>query len=99
MGLFWITFRYFCLNIICRSIQQFFKMLHDHILTGDKLKEKPANMKCLSKVSGYYIPPQLYCTLALILQVSELFWRDEHHLLPKDIPSFDVLMMVVESAV
>ncbi len=29
---------------------------------------------------GHHVPPeQLQCTLALILQVSELYWRDEHH--------------------
>ncbi len=36
-------------------------------------------MKYLSKVSGHHVPPeQLQCALALILQVSELYWRDEH---------------------
>ena len=37
-------------------------------------------MKYLSKVLGHYVlPEQFKCTLALILQVSELYWRDEHH--------------------
>ncbi len=38
------------------------------------------NMKCLSKVLGHRVPPQqLQCALALILQVSDLYWRDEPH--------------------
>ncbi len=38
------------------------------------------NTKCLSKVLGHHVlPEQLQYILALILQVSELYWRDEQH--------------------
>ncbi len=57
-------------------------------------------MKCLSKVLGHHMPPeQLHCALALILQVSGTLLEGLNIILPKDIPSFSVLMMVVESAV
>ncbi len=50
-----------------------------NVQTDDKLKGQ-TSIKCLSKVLGHHVPPeQLQCSLALILQVSELYWRDEHH--------------------
>ena len=65
---------------------------------GRQIKGK-TNIKYLSKVLGHYEPPEhLQCALALILQ-SLNSSGGMNTILPIDIPSFGVLMMVVESAV
>lgn len=57
-------------------------------------------MTCLSKMTGYHmLPEELQCTLALILQVSEILLVGRKNILLKIIPLFCALMMVVESAV
>ena len=57
------------------------------------------NIHCLSKVLGHHVlPEQLQCTLALILQVSELYWKDEHHP-SKRYSLIGVLTMLMENAV
>ncbi len=62
----------------------------------DKLKEN-LNLKCLSDVLVHYrTQEQLQRSSSFIVQVST---GGMNITLPKDIPSFGVLMMVVESAV
>lgn len=57
-------------------------------------------MKCLSKVLGHRVlPEQLQCSLASILKVSELYWRDGTPFSQKLFPNLVFLMMVAEKAV
>lgn len=52
------------------------------------------------KVLGHHVLPELLqCALALILQVSGTPLEGWNTIFPNGIPSFGVLMMVVESAV
>ncbi len=87
----------------CRKMMKHTKILYFHknihMYTNVWQIKGKTNIKCLSKVLGHHVPlEQLQRTLALILQVSELS-GGMNTILPKDIPSFGILMMVVESTV
>lgn len=63
--------------------------------TGTDGWQIKGSTKCRSKVSGLHVPPnQLQCNLGLNLQVSGALLEGANTVLPKDIPSSGVLMMV-----